>query len=719
MFKKRLIKSIIPVTAWAYMLFVLSQASAAVDSSERSCLAPLLSLESSLIQQGFVNHSLSLERTPGIIQTARDFAVQESGIFQEILETKALLAALEQETKNPGSAILPKVEVMSDFHGEINLFLKYIADVILQKTGIKVVLDHTKFPQQSIQAQLSKQGVNFELLKSKKIKFHLLGDFSDRGIYGMKCFRAAEELKAAGIADVVTGNHDFLELMASMGYHLPIYKDYNFYGHKESEQLVFETHWNDPEIAKDRFGWWAKNLAEFVKQRKAMQQGFFKVSGTEDIKDAREELKAIYIRIQDQLAPEEKELWEELVGFFFGTTDVATGFNDIGMMSVQWWQERAEKVDLCLEQARKKAQFKGLSSREFAHEIVVWEDLKTYVDLALNMAQAQLNTAKQEGKWWHQVFNDINHQTYSSPEWYAMDWIFHKGWGTNVIAELNELELDQGISWDATNFMNNKNVQDFAAFSRKNFTLYLRDDYGFYYTHGWFPVNMSTGQIEFRYKGVLYRGKNIWQGLDAIQSDVRNETNSFADLQEAFSLVMSWYADKTVQIKPQHIKKYIAKFGIKAIQESIGARVWFTCHNPLNTLAPKGIMFKERQGDYAHISVDKGMSWKKFKDLGGYVEVDIQIKLRGFSNAEFTAIIDHPQTMTLKQEQDKQWTTIHIQENYPLVRKDFLRIAIKQLKEKLNLLEQQQKTARLETSFMSIKSSCQINSRAKLVEQAI
>jgi hypothetical protein len=187
---------------------------------------------------------------------------------------------------------------------------------------------------------------------------------------------------------------------------------------------------------------------------------------------------------------------------------------------------------------------------ETRHQIAIWEELKEYTDEALRMVQEKSIAAKQQGKWWHQVFNDINHQAYMSPEWYAIQWLFYKGWGTSVIAELNELESDKQRAWDAANFMDNQYIKDFAAFSRKNFTLYCRDQYGNYYTHGWFPIDMDTGKMGFTYKGVRYEGKEIWTGLDVVQNDVRDEGNSLASLQEAFSLVMSWYADKTVKIKP-------------------------------------------------------------------------------------------------------------------------------------------------------------------------
>jgi len=675
-------KVMIQIIACLCVQLLLMPIDIASCSNQIACLSPVLNLDSLAIQQSFVSQADSADRLIAELQSSAVEIYQAS----EIISAKSLLADLEQVVKRPDSVALPIIEVMSDFHGEINSFLKYIEDIILQKTNIKVTLDHTKFPEQSLKEQLAVQGFDWEMLKSKKVKFHLLGDFSDRGRYGIKCSMVAQELKAAGIAEIVLGNHDLLQLMASMGYHLPIHKGYDLYGHVESEKLVFEEHWDDPEIARDRLGWWSVKMVEFVKQRKAMQQGSFSVNGIEDIKDVREELKTLYLGIQDQFDVDEKELWEDLIGFFFGATDVATGFNDIGMMSVKWWQERADRVDECLEQSRKKFKFKGLSPREFNHEIVVWENLKNYVDQALTMVETELKIAKKQGKWWHQVFNDINHQTYSSPEWYALDWIFHKLWGTSLIAELNELEIDKNIVWDETNFMKNKHVLACAAFFRNNF-LYLRDEYGFYYAHALLPID-RLGHMGFTYKGVVYQDKAIWQGLDVIQADVRNKDNSFAELSEAFSLIMSWYADKTVQVKPQHIKEYIEKFGIELILQRIGAFVLFTGHNPLNALALKGVGFKEQQGDYVYISVDKGMSWKKFKDVGGYVDVDCMIKSRGFKDVEFDEIIDNPPTMTLKQKNEK-WTSINIQENKPLERLDFLKIAIKQVKAKLTDLEKE------------------------------
>ncbi|MFH1093076.1 MAG: hypothetical protein V1739_02840 [Candidatus Omnitrophota bacterium] len=649
-------------------------------------LAPYLQIERTALQNGFFrfaeNRSFFELRQADEKRSLNSAEVLQPGITRSIHQKSALLAKLIEEKNNPGTVVLPRIIVMSDFHGEIDLFLTYVADAISQHLKQQIFLDHSVFPDSSIEEQLKFQGIDIKNISN--LRFNLLGDFSDRGRYGIKCVRAAQELKQLGIAEVVTGNHDLLEFLASIGYHLPIYKGYDFYGSVISEQLV-EQHWNDEEISKDRFGWWSGKLAEYVKVRLALQQGSFLINGQIDIKEIRKQLKQIYMRIKDQLDDEELALWEDLTGFYFGSTDVYTGFNAVGMMSVEWWQQRSERVNVFLEAARQRAQNQE-TKKESQHQILIWEYLREYTDAAYLLVKKQADDAKGQGKWWHQVFNDINHQAYASPQWYAMDWIFHSGWGTSVIAELNELETDEKISWNAANFMNNKHIKNFALFSRENFTLYIKDEFGNYYTHGWFPVSSLDGTIGFTYKDIVYQGKDLWKGLEILQSDVRNKP--LDELKEAFNLVMSWYADKTTTIKPENIKGYIDKWGIEKIQESIGAHLWFTCHNPLNKLQLYGIGFKMQEGDYAHISVDKGMSWKKFKDVGGYVQVETGgIKLRGFGGVKFKEIIDHPPTMTLVEDEIKGWYEKEIWENEPLTRDDFLNIAITQMQEELQELK--------------------------------
>lgn len=610
-----------------------------------------------------------------VFQEGSDIS-QSDNISSRRTEIETLLKEIESEIQVPGTGHLPELAVISDYHGEINLFLKYAADAISQKTDRKIELDHKAFPQKTLKDQLDAQGVDISKID---MEFLLLGDFLDRGAFGIKCFRLAEEMLNLGIARYVTGNHDLWAFLNVMGFHLPIYKGYNFYGHKKSENLV-EEHWDDPEIAENRIVWWTDKLAEYNAAQKELQKDLLLNYGGEKRKtnDIREEFKEIYLEMEDSLSEAEKKLWQDLVGYYFGETDVYTGFRAVGMMSSRWWKDKADKIDKIIESDLENAA---------PTLVLAWSKLRSYAGQADIVVGARLNDALSQGEWWWQVFNDINHQNYTSVEWWGKDWSSHSGWGTSVIDELN-LSEDNKV-WNQANYVENSNLKDLALFYRKNFILYQKDAYGNVYTHGWLPIfDIKTGQISFTYKGITYEDRDIWGGLEAIQNDVRDLNKPLSELHEALALVNSWYADNTTKIKPKEIKAYIYDVGLEKIYSRLGIRCWFTCHNPLNKLAPKGINFKTQQGLFLHFSVDKGMSYKKFKDLGAYTSISSEgIFLRGFSSSSFQKIIDNPPTVTLDKDEEFGYIARKIFPNEPLDRENFLVAMREQLREELSRIK--------------------------------
>ncbi|MFH2137915.1 MAG: metallophosphoesterase [Candidatus Omnitrophota bacterium] len=671
-----------PKRSYFFIIFILAQILIVSPlRGETGCLSPALSLKDI---SNWVAYSVDNHLIP------KDTAAGEQDRFNAIARNpQELLALVKQEMAFSGSAELPKVVVMSDFHGAIKIFLDYISDALSRKLGVPVVLDHTEFPRKSIQQQLAEQGIDIRSIKN--FQFYLLGDFMDRGEYGVKCFLAAEELDSLGLAKIVFGNHDVFSILACVGYHLPIYKGYNFYGHYESEQLVFSEHWDDLEISPDRFGWWQEKLVEYITEQKKLQDNFIIVNNTQvSFGQIREQLKDICKQVQSQggIPQEQMEVLGDLAGFYFGTTDVYTGFNAVGMMSVQWWEERLASVDKFCSEAIDK---------ELMHQLSIWGHIKQCIEEVIPVVGRQLQEKKAQGKWWWQVFNDINDQAYSSPEWYAQDWIFHNGWGGSVFKELNELDSDlEDQKWNASNFFRNPYLKKFTRFGHDKFTLAREDPYGFFYSHGWFPVNRQSGVPGFVYQNTIYSGEYLFSGLQIVEQDFRSvlamrmddrqdDAEVTRQLRDSVSLVISWYADKTIRIKPAHIRAYLDGFGLEAIQKSIGRHVWFTCHNPLNTLIPLGIGFSMQEGDYVHISVDKGMSWEKFRDVGGYVEVDASsgIVLRGYSGNDFTQIIDTPPAMVMSKDQYGQWYHESLWENKSVSRETLLPIAAAQLAEKL------------------------------------
>ena len=577
-------------------------------------------------------------------------------LLVRLKEIGAMRGAIAREKSIKGSGDLPEIAVITDYHGEIRLLLEYIADAISKNVGAKVILEHSKFPQQSIREQLRAQGVDLEKIK---LKLYLLGDLLDRGPNGIKVFKATRELVDAGVGRYVTGNHDLWAFLNLMGFHLPVYKGYNLYGHKGSQKLV-DAHWNEiPE--QERLGWWTDKLAEYNESQKKLQGEIFEGRA----KEIRQKFKDEYLRLKDEFTPDEKALWADLVGYYFDSTDVGTGLNAVGNMSAQWWRERLGQVDAKLHEATHRS-----DEDTRASEIAILTELRTYVETATRTVERRLAEKVGQGEWWWQVFNDINHQNYSSVEWWGKDWSSHEGWGTAIIKELNELA--GGKKWTQFNYVYNEDLQALARFYRQNFTLFITDEYGNLYTHGAFPVDEETGEFSFTYKGVLYKDRTVFDGLSLIQQDVRDMNTPLADLHEALTLVNSWYADATTKLKPKNIEKIVKKIGLEKIYTRLGIKTWFMGHNPLNTLYPKGVEFLVRQGELTFGSFDKGLS-AKFNDNGGMVHIGTDgIFMRGYDDRQKGKIIDHPNTVLLKMNEDGTTFTEKAWTNDPMSRDNFL-----------------------------------------------
>jgi hypothetical protein len=235
--------------------------------------------------------SIDQERTTSDEQRTTNKA--SSPVGARIEEIKGLLQEIDKERQTPGSGNLPQVGVISDVHGAADLFFKYAADAISRNIGRPVVLEEKKFPKVSIKAQLEEQGVK---IKEITLKFDLLGDWADRGPYGVKVHLAGIELDELGLVldgGMIEGNHDEWMENNLKGLHLPVEKGHNYRGHEQIRRLVEEVHWDDPGIAKDRFGWWAARLKEYNASQKDLRENGTLTIGGEQIKvlDIRKKIK--------------------------------------------------------------------------------------------------------------------------------------------------------------------------------------------------------------------------------------------------------------------------------------------------------------------------------------------------------------------------------------------------------------------------------------------
>ncbi len=151
-------------------------------------------------------------------------------------QIKALVGEIDKELANPGTGAIPRIAIISDYHGDAVRFAALLSDILSQLCGFAGQLNHNV----SIEKQLNAQGLS---LKTMNGAIYLNGDLLDRGEYGIQCFNLARELIETDPDKVfyVSGNHDFWAFGNLLGFHLPYYQGFNFYGDTEAEKLIAEA----------------------------------------------------------------------------------------------------------------------------------------------------------------------------------------------------------------------------------------------------------------------------------------------------------------------------------------------------------------------------------------------------------------------------------------------------------------------------------------------
>ncbi|MDR1941011.1 MAG: metallophosphoesterase [Endomicrobium sp.] len=252
-----------------------------------------------------------------------------------------------------------------------------------------------------------------------------------------------------------------------------------------------------------------------------------------------------------------------------------------------------------------------------------------------------------KGNWMWRVLDAIMKNNYISTEWQALDWSFHKDWGggsgglisqrnkeieaeicakygkpsVDKLTKLQKKELDIALL-NSSSYFRDARIKSFAEFFKENFFFYRRDEYGTYYMHSMLPVDeygdVAIGRFEngkvvtkhpdgkrikgLDYKGVHYEGETIFDGFEAMAKDIRAYDIDKGDLSaiyEAFSIIISIYADFSTAIKPADIKNTHQKIGFSKIFSRManGVMRLTVGHNPRNKTGSLGIHDVEFFGD--------------------------------------------------------------------------------------------------------------------------
>jgi hypothetical protein len=527
-----------------------------------------------------------------------------------------ILREIEKERAQPGTGQLPRYEVLSDFHGDVVRFTALLSNSLSRLIGFGGQLDHRR----SIKEQLDEQGLT---LKDMQGAIVLGGDLFDRGEHGIKCALVAMELKrlAPGHVAFIMGNHDKWMEGNMNGLHVPWYEGFHWYLDRGTEkERAFKQKARDMVEAQralqpdniNSFDWWTKRLAEFNEDVKAYNKTALKGQA----KEIRTSFVEFYKEFNELWNDQQLDAMERFAGHFkrISVPDPAMGLNGVANTSVAWWESTYEE----LRKARDEREQQDAS----ASEMTKWaEAMRLAKQISLDLSK-RLQARLDEGKFWYQAFEAINTHAYETEEWWSKDWSSHKGWGEKVIAELNQM-IKEGLitdepyeEYDQSNYIHSVTLKRISDFYADSFNLHFFTIYKDLVSHGWFPVT-DSGELEIEYNGKIYRDNKIFAGIDQMTSDVRDPELSFLDKWEARSIVNSWYADMTTQIKPVHIKKNREKIGIPIIHGNLKISNWITGHNTLRKLKTS---FMTKSGYYAHFEMDKGMS-PKFGEEGGLVSI--------------------------------------------------------------------------------------------------
>ena len=530
----------------------------------------------------------------------------------------------------------PTIAVISDIHASSK-----IKDFLKKMLAIDAPIE-----------EITPEKIKKALIDSDIERVYVLGDLFDRGDDAYEVFLYAEAIMESGKGFYIMGNHDLWARMNLEGVHLPSYEGFNGIDDDytvtigdgdEAEHIDVATYLktkidfeknllretgsrlektfsnnrktrikisekaekgkirtldtlnmkgsktiSKPEgIMTQRY--WAEKFAEYVTYAETQEGKWLESKNTavqlfNELYGAKLDMEKgkDVLNFPDEYPPGNTELladaelmkwWKAILGHNVGTT-IFRGLTDVNKMSLKWWVDKRNELKTIAE--------------TYTQHSAQWETMFSILDAIIEDQQKKLNDEFQKGNWAWMVVDAIMYRNFESPHYYAMDWIFHKGWGDlkdGLLKSVNSTR-DESDKLNYVNYLDDPFMIRVRDFFRKHSNLYDIDEYGHFYTHVLPPINengqISIGQLDetgraipidngINYKGQHYEGEAIKIALDKISDDLKDESLSLADRLPAYSLLNFMYADETSSLKPEDMVSSIAMVG-KRLQEEKAAK---------------------------------------------------------------------------------------------------------------------------------------------------
>ncbi|MCL2491335.1 MAG: metallophosphoesterase [Coriobacteriia bacterium] len=498
---------------------------------------------------------------------------------------------------------------------------------------------------------------------------YLLGDLLDRAPDPIATFRTAQTIMASGKGRYVTGNHDFWAMMNMLGIHIPddgrnkpywarivaAHIEHTKRQQKDVYAAIYDKRLKDFE---DNYGTELRKLDE--------KTGTMKDGGGKDLLNYPEEFKATKntaINNDEAL----RRFWADLLGRNVEIV-VYTGLRDVESMSLGWFEAKREEA---------------LALADRYPDDALLQKMPGQLDEIIRSYGKSLDTQVEKYGEDYLTIDQMMADHYATPEWWAYDWIRHKGWGSadsgGLLSVLNDQLPEGARKLDYRNYYENETIREFGKFYKENFSLYERDTYGNALLHSMLPVDdrgiVSIGKVDedtgrivthdengdriegFYYKNTHYADQAIFNGFDRIARDIRDfdeRTQSTSEIREALTLINSIYADETTIIKPKMIarnliasgrsvaegkdetaKELMAR-GLGMAMDRLKIPMIICGHNTVDKLEANsmGVINRDVNGLVRWINIDGGMS-PKFKGRGMIAKMSMAngfgLRVYGFS----------------------------------------------------------------------------------------
>ncbi|MCL2390778.1 MAG: hypothetical protein FWC88_05060, partial [Endomicrobia bacterium] len=107
--------------------------------------------------------------------------------------------------------------------------------------------------------------------------------------------------------------------------------------------------------------------------------------------------------------------WKKIIGHDVGVW-VYTGFKAADKMSINWWIDRKVELDVI--------------KNKYPHHHEEWKKMEALIDEVISSQKEKMRQELKKGNWQWAILDAIMYLNYQSTEWNALDWVYHKDWGS-------------------------------------------------------------------------------------------------------------------------------------------------------------------------------------------------------------------------------------------------------------------------------------------------